>query len=166
MTAWFHHLSISAKLRVVITLSCLGVIAPTCFIFFGYQWFSFREDMVRRLTVRSLILAENTSGALAFRDANDATSVLNALRADPESVKAIVFDREGQPFAHYPSASRVDAGDFRHHVDRLADRVGLAGRAHVALIESRARCRQQHAALLALLEGEERGVERLLRRSV
>lgn len=113
MTASFHRLSISAKLRVVITLSCLGVIALTCITFFGYQWFSFRADMVGRLTVRSWILAENTSGALAFRDANDATSVLTALRADPESVKAIVFDGEGQPFAHYPAATRPDAGDFR-----------------------------------------------------
>src|SRR2546430_2697324 len=54
------------------------------------------------LSVRGSILATNSTASLAFANDADARELLPALRADPHTVAAALYDRNGRLFATYP----------------------------------------------------------------
>jgi PAS domain S-box-containing protein len=118
MKRWFQRLSISEKLRLIITLACVLVIVLTVAVFVGYDWFSFRRDIARVVSVRAEIIAANSSGALAFRSATDATAVLTSLQKDGQTVKAVVFDEKGEMFASFPTGATAAPDEIRR-VERV-----------------------------------------------
>ncbi len=98
---WLQRLPIARKLRLLITTACATVIVVFCTAFVGFEWVSARQELVRNISVRAQMFATNATAALAFQNATDATEVLEALRADPEAVTAVVFNRAGESFASY-----------------------------------------------------------------
>src|SRR5262245_39220487 len=76
---------------------------------FGYEYFTYRNSAVRNLTTLGSVIATNSTAALAFRNEDDARSILSALRAEPHVTAAALFDSKGQLFATYPENLRVDA---------------------------------------------------------
>lgn len=112
MKRWFLQLSIVGKLRLLITAACAAMIVLTCGAFLGYEWVTFRRQLVSILTVRAGIVADNLSPALAFENPEDAEAVLRSLQNDPHTVKALVFDKTGRLLAGFPEGA-VAAGDVR-----------------------------------------------------
>ncbi len=68
-----------------------------------YDVASFRQSLARSLVTRADILAANSTAALAFDNRDDAIQVLAALKSDPSTVMAVLYDRQGRLFATYPA---------------------------------------------------------------
>lgn len=88
---------------VVNLLTSGAVLFITCLAFFAYEFHTFRQSTVKKLTSLGEITAANSTAALAFDDNEAATEILAALQAEQHIVAAILFDTEGEPFAKYPA---------------------------------------------------------------
>ena len=74
-----------------------------------YDVASFRQSLARSLVTRADILAANSTAALAFENRDDATQVLAALKSDPSTVLAVLYDQQGRRFATYPAEALTSA---------------------------------------------------------
>jgi len=93
--------TIQRKLATSIMLTSTTVIVLLGVVLTAYEYVSFRQWMVQVLTTRARIVAANSTAALAFDNADDARSVLAALKSDPNMVAAALYDREDRVFASY-----------------------------------------------------------------
>jgi uncharacterized membrane protein affecting hemolysin expression len=109
----------------VILLTSGAVLTVTCGTFLIYELVTFRQSMVRGLSTLAQAIAANSTAALAFENADDATQVLSALAADPHVVAAALYDEEGVLFASYgnPAAGQ---SEFPPRPDRDGYRFGQA----------------------------------------
>ena len=101
----FRNPPIRQKLMTMIMGTSGVVLLLTCTAFLAYEFFTFRQAAVRQLSTLGEIVADNSTGVLAFDNQNDATEILAALKADRHIVAACLFDRRGKLFARYPSAA-------------------------------------------------------------
>jgi PAS domain S-box-containing protein len=97
----FRKQPITRKLMTVILLTSGAVLVVTCGTFFIYELVTFRQTMVRNLSTLAQTIAANSTTSLAFENAEDAEQVLSALSANPRVVAAVLYDRNGAPFASY-----------------------------------------------------------------
>ncbi|MBI4719392.1 MAG: response regulator [Planctomycetes bacterium] len=92
-------------LRWKITLITMLVSSAALTLAFGvvllHLWSEFHAVVVDELGVRADTLAENSTAALSFDDADAARGVLRALRTDSHIAAAAVYDRSGSLFATY-----------------------------------------------------------------
>src|SRR5687767_2461382 len=98
-----HNLAIKQKLMLIIVFTSAVVLLLTAVAFATYNWFAFRAGLARSITTLSAVISDNSSAALAFRNADDATQILGALKADRNVVAAALYDAEGKLFAAYPA---------------------------------------------------------------
>ena len=106
----FRDTPIRRKLTTIILATSGAVLLLTCAAFLGYEAFTFRQASARQLATLGEIIAANSTGALAFDNANDATQVLAALKAERHVVSACLYDARGRLFSRYPATA--PAGDF------------------------------------------------------
>jgi len=95
--------TIKRKLMTALMGTSMTVLALTCVVFITYEIVTFRKSMVQGQTTRAEIIAANSTAALVFENEADGTKVLSALRADPRTVAACLYDKEGRVFAKYPA---------------------------------------------------------------
>jgi signal transduction histidine kinase/ActR/RegA family two-component response regulator len=95
-------ISIRRRLTRLLFLSSGAVLAVTTIAFCSYEAVTFRHSSIQQLQTLSQAIASNSTAALAFVNAEDATSVLGAFRADPHIVAAALYDGGGRLFATYP----------------------------------------------------------------
>jgi PAS domain S-box-containing protein len=105
----FHDAPIQRKLMTVLLLTSGAVLFVTCAAFVTYEVISLRRNLVRGYTVRAEILAANSTAALAFANETDAEDVLSALKGDPRTVAACLYDDGGNVFARYPATMAREA---------------------------------------------------------
>src|SRR5713226_4708894 len=96
---------IRRTLMRMIFISSGAVLAVTTTAFCGYEFLTFRQSSVQQLQILSQAIASNSTAALAFDNADDATAVLAAFKADPHIVRAALFDVRGALFATYPKGA-------------------------------------------------------------
>lgn len=94
--------TIRQRLMRVILFTSVSVITIACAAYFTYEFLTFRQAMVRQLKATAEIIATNSTAALAFQNTEDASHVLNSLKADKHIVAACLFDQEGHVFSFYP----------------------------------------------------------------
>jgi signal transduction histidine kinase/ActR/RegA family two-component response regulator len=116
---------IRQTLMRMIFIASGAVLAVTSIGFCGYELFTFRQTSTQQLQILSQAIASNSTAALAFDNADDATAVLAAFKADPHIVRAALFDARGALFASYPRAgtgfpAAPGAPGYRFAHDRLA----------------------------------------------
>ncbi|HXB02052.1 MAG TPA: PAS domain S-box protein [Opitutaceae bacterium] len=99
----FKDTPIRQKLVVIILLTCGAVLLLTCASFFSYELLTFRQSMVRQVSTIGKIVADNSTAALAFQNADDAKEILNALKAEPHVVAASLYTADGKLFSKYPA---------------------------------------------------------------
>jgi PAS domain S-box-containing protein len=99
----FRNLPIRRRLMTVILLTSGAVLLLTCASFLAYDFFTFRQVMMRQLTTLGEIIATNSTAALAFDSRDDAMEILNALKAERHVVDAALYDESGKLFAQYPT---------------------------------------------------------------
>jgi signal transduction histidine kinase len=90
------------KLVTAMMLTSTAVLVLAGAAFVGHDVVSFRRLLVYTIVTRANMLAANSTAALAFRNPEDASQVLDALKADPRVIAAALYDQEGRLFAIYP----------------------------------------------------------------
>ncbi len=76
-------------------------VALSCAVFVSLQWHASLGDNEQRLRTLAVLVAQNVASPLAFLSKEDATRILAALQGEPAVKAAVVFDRNGEPFAVY-----------------------------------------------------------------
>jgi signal transduction histidine kinase/ActR/RegA family two-component response regulator len=85
----------------MIFLSSGAVLAVTTTAFCTYEFLIFRQSNIQQLQTLSEAIASNSTAALAFQNADDASVVLSAFKADPHITAAALYDAHGLVFAAY-----------------------------------------------------------------
>src|SRR5437867_13351660 len=101
--------TIQRKLMVALMVTSGVVVLLTSVVFITYGLISSRRVMARTLRTRGEMFAANLTAALAFRNEDDARELLSALKRDPHTVAACLYDRNGRVFASYPDDAPRDA---------------------------------------------------------
>ncbi|MBI1747844.1 MAG: response regulator [Acidobacteria bacterium] len=97
----FRNLSIRWKLTVIITgASCIALLLASA-AFTLYDLITYRQTMIRGLSLVAEIIGANSTAALAFDDPKSATEVLAALSAEQHVTAACTYTKNGKPFAKY-----------------------------------------------------------------
>jgi signal transduction histidine kinase len=94
---------IRRKLTAMLLLTSGLVLLLTSVGFVGYQYWSYRKSARDNLSLRSRILAANSTASLAFANPADAREILSSLQADPHVVAAALYDGDGHLFATFPA---------------------------------------------------------------
>src|SRR5271170_6325155 len=94
-------LSLSKRLTRMTVLVSATALVMACAAFVTYDLATFRQAIVRNLSVQAQVLGSNSVAALVFNDPNSAENTLGALRAAPNVVSASVYTGDGRPFAVY-----------------------------------------------------------------
>src|SRR5579863_3528049 len=94
---------IQRQLMTLVLLTTGAVLLLICAAFFTYELFAFRQTTVRELSTLGEIIGSNCTAALAFDNREDANEVLSALKAEKHIVGAVLYDKDGKLFSHYPS---------------------------------------------------------------
>lgn len=84
----------------MLTSTAVLLLMSSAYILFEYL--TFREIARKNITSLGLIVASNSSAALAFDSPRDANDVLNALKANKQISIACLYDINGKLFAKYP----------------------------------------------------------------
>jgi len=93
--------SITRKLTWMNMLVSGAALLLACGAFTTYEIISYRQTMVRDLSVQAQIIGANSVSALLFNDPPSAEATLAALRATPHVTSAWIYAPEGRPFAGY-----------------------------------------------------------------
>lgn len=118
---WLNSLPLRHKLTFSILLVSNLASLLACAVFGAYDWVTYRESMTRDLTTLGGVLANNSTAAITFKDANTAEELLRGLRVHPHIVSAALYQRDGQRFAVYnpglaptsaPRAPALDGARF------------------------------------------------------
>jgi signal transduction histidine kinase len=99
--------SIRRKLITAMMLTSTTVLVLTGAALIIYDVASSRRALAGTLNTRAEILAANSTAALAFENAEDASEVLAALKSDPSMVAAALYDTRGRLFASYLADTRA-----------------------------------------------------------
>jgi signal transduction histidine kinase/DNA-binding response OmpR family regulator len=96
-----QNYSISKKLTWMNMLVSGAALLLACGSFCAYDLYSFRDALVRNLSIQAQIIGDNTASALLFDDPHSAEKTLSALAANPHLVYAQIYTHDNQPFSAY-----------------------------------------------------------------
>jgi signal transduction histidine kinase/DNA-binding response OmpR family regulator len=96
-----RNYSISKKLTWMNMLVSAAALLLACGGFCAYDVYSFRDALVRNVSIQAQIIGDNTTSALLFDDPNSAEKTLSALNANWHLMYAQIYTHDGQPFAAY-----------------------------------------------------------------
>ena len=107
----FRDLSIRRKLTLIVMFTSSVALLIASLAFMVYDTLTFRDRMVRELTVVADGVGINSSAALAFEVEGSGQDILAALRAYPHITAACIFTREGRVFSRY--VRHGDVSEFK-----------------------------------------------------
>jgi signal transduction histidine kinase len=93
--------SISRKLTWMNLLASGVALLLACAAFVAYDLITFRESMIRSLSIQAQIVGSNSVSALLFNDPQSAEKTLSALHNSPNIISAGIYTPDGRPFAAY-----------------------------------------------------------------
>ena len=96
-----HERTISKRLMWMNMVVSGAALLLACSAFVAYDFFTFRETMVRNLSIQAEMIGSNSASALLFDDQSSAEKTLSALRASPNVLSAGVCTPDGHPFASF-----------------------------------------------------------------
>src|ERR1700688_2028685 len=96
-----QNYSISKKLTWMNMLVSGAALVLACGGFCAYDLYSFRDALVRNVSIQAQIIGDNTTSALLFDDPHSAEKTLSALNANRHLMYAQIYTHDGQPFAAY-----------------------------------------------------------------
>jgi PAS domain S-box-containing protein len=105
----FRDLPIQQKMLVMTLLICGAVLCVAITALFTFQVLNFRSNFQHDASTLAVIIANNSTAALSFKDDGTATEVLSALKAKPTVVAASLVLPDGSLFAHFPKAEDAQA---------------------------------------------------------
>src|SRR5687767_8711226 len=93
--------SIKRKQMLLLMLTSGVALLLACSAFLAYERFSFREGLTHKLESLATIVGIATTASLELDDPKAAQEILAALADEENITAAVLYDREGRPFAHY-----------------------------------------------------------------
>jgi two-component system sensor histidine kinase/response regulator len=105
---WTRKLSLRRKLTLVIMINTVVALCAAGIGFAEYGVYQFKELRSEDLNALANILGTNSTAPLAFKDPNSAQDILRALAAKPHILSAVIYDRDGKPFAVYHHGESKD----------------------------------------------------------
>jgi two-component system sensor histidine kinase/response regulator len=96
-----QNMSIGKKLMVIIMAISGLTLLLACLAIVVYDIVELRRGMVNDTSTLANMVAENSTAALTFHDAQAAKEVLRSLHTQPHVTAACLYTAEGQPFATY-----------------------------------------------------------------
>ena len=100
----FRDFPIQQKMLVMTLLICGAVLCVAIAALFIFQVLNFRSSFQRDTATLAVIIANNSTAAMAFNDDKAATEVVGALQAKPNVVAASLVLPDGSLFAHFGKA--------------------------------------------------------------
>jgi signal transduction histidine kinase/ActR/RegA family two-component response regulator/HAMP domain-containing protein len=101
--------TIRRQLIRMVLLTSGAVLVLTIAALFAHELLTFRETSRQQLGTLGKAIAANSTAALAFDNADDAVSVLQAFEADEHIQSAALYDQHGALFAVYPEGTPANA---------------------------------------------------------
>ena len=101
LSSVFRHYSIKKKLMFCFLLLISVGITVTTTAFMIHQLYRLNQSAREEIKTQAQILARNTSGSLTFNDPVAGYDTLNALKANPRIMAALLFDTNHSLFASY-----------------------------------------------------------------
>lgn len=118
--------NIKSRLRLVILLTSLAVLALTTTAFVIYEIIASSQELRRNVVVAGQIIAAQSGISLMFKNDEDARGVLSSLRAAEHITRAALYRTNDALFANYPTnalpsafPSQPPALGTRFTMDRL-----------------------------------------------
>jgi signal transduction histidine kinase/CheY-like chemotaxis protein len=131
MTA-FSRWPIDRKLAFVVTTTTLGALALASGAVVAYDSVRARSTLVRELSIVGKIVADRSTAAVAFDDADSAMESLQALAARPSILGAVLLDQERRQLATFARSEeatkrmlRIQSRDLEERGWFESDRVYL-----------------------------------------
>ena len=100
----FRDFGIQRKMQVMNLLICSALLLVAIPVLFTFQVLSFRSNFQRDTATLAVIIANNSTAAMAFKDDEHAAEVVGALQAKPSVIAATLASPDGAVFAHYGRA--------------------------------------------------------------
>ncbi|MBI4566539.1 MAG: HAMP domain-containing protein [Planctomycetes bacterium] len=96
-----RDMPVRAKLRTIIFLVSGVAVLGACAVFLTYQWISSRKALVQQLQIMAEIVADQSTAAVEFNQAESAALIVGSLKAERQIRVAALYSKEGRLFAHY-----------------------------------------------------------------
>ena len=96
-----QNMKIRYKLMAIVMVACVTGLILAGAAFLGWEQIMLRDSMVKVLSTRAAIIAENCKASLAFQDNKDAEKILQSLYVDSSVVFGGVYDNDNKLFAGY-----------------------------------------------------------------
>jgi PAS domain S-box-containing protein len=106
----FRDLGIQRKMQVMTLIICGAVLLVVIAALFAFQVLTFRSNFQRDTATLAVVIANNSTAAMAFKDDQAAAEVVSALRAKPTVVGASLVLPDGTLFAHFGKPEAAPAG--------------------------------------------------------
>src|SRR5580658_8037256 len=104
-----RDLPIQKKMLAMTLLICGAVLCVAIAALFIFQVLNFRSNFQRDTATLAVIIANNSTAAMAFKDDQAAAEVVGALKAKPTVVGASLVLPDGSLFAHYGETENAQA---------------------------------------------------------
>jgi two-component system, sensor histidine kinase and response regulator len=98
---WTRKMSLRRKITYVIMINTFAALCAAGIAFAEYGVYRFKQMRLGDLSALASILGTNSAAPLEFKDPSAARDILQALAAKPHILSAVIYDREGAPFAVY-----------------------------------------------------------------
>ena len=98
---WTRKMSLRRKITYVIMINTFAALCAAGIAFAEYGVYRFKQMRIGDLNALANILGTNSTAPLEFKDPAAAHDILTALAAKPHILTAVIYDREGMPFAVY-----------------------------------------------------------------
>ena len=98
----FERSSLNQKLTIISLLSTATALAFVFAAFAATSVVNHRKDEAMQLATFAQVIGATSVDHLVLRDRKRAVAALSTLAAKRDITSAVLYDRHGQPFAHYP----------------------------------------------------------------
>jgi signal transduction histidine kinase/CheY-like chemotaxis protein len=110
----FERSSLNQKLTIISLLSTATALAFVFAAFAATSVANHRKDEAMQLATFAQVIGATSADHLLLRDRKRAVAALKALAAKRDIAAAVLYDRHGQPFAHYPLDGEWEAEPLDH----------------------------------------------------
>src|SRR5437764_1139405 len=101
---FLQNLPIQRKMLVTTLLICGAVLCIAIAALFTFQVVNFRSRFQSDTATLAVIIANNSTAAMAFKEDRTASEVIGALQAKPTIIAASLVLPDGSSLAHYGKA--------------------------------------------------------------
>jgi signal transduction histidine kinase/CheY-like chemotaxis protein len=130
---WFRRQSVGRKLTATALFTSGVTLLAACTVFVAYDYVTQRDRLVRDVTMLADIVGTNSTGALAFNDAEAATETLRATAINTHITRARLFASDGTLLSTYVRTGGPAMPERTDHDDRVGAAVAVfeGGQLHV-----------------------------------